>query len=67
MVCICIPNLLSAAIATQFFPFIATTAPPLYENIDWKIEKLQIDNYYYNYLAYYKIGWIAPNDQTDFI
>jgi len=30
------PNLLSAAMATHFFPFIAKTAPPLYDIIDWK-------------------------------
>lgn len=33
-VCAWIPNRLSDAIATQFFPFMATTAPPLYAKID---------------------------------
>lgn len=33
------PNLRSAAIATQFFPRMAMTAPPLYDIIDWKRKK----------------------------
>lgn len=51
-----IPNRLSDAIATQFFPFIATTAPPLYSKIDWKIDFIIFINVIY---ALYQIKFIT--------
>ena len=37
-----IPNLRSAAMATQFFPRIAITAPPLYDIIDWRRKRKEM-------------------------